>query len=154
MCIRDRQSDVTVSVAIALGSHLFPFRTQKLSPVAPMVLGTSVPGRVGRRRFRTEIEPPNWAALFSFHGDVWSEARNSCSERSERRWLLLVLLRIPNTTINRSCRRWRRPFGGASSRSAPTANVSQGDIHRTATTKGGHHVWPPLHSAPVVYFVR
>jgi hypothetical protein len=25
-------------VTIALGSHLFPFRTEKLSPIAPMVL--------------------------------------------------------------------------------------------------------------------
>ena len=45
------------SVAIALGSHLFPFRTQKLSPAAPMVLGTNVPGRVGRRRFRKKNRP-------------------------------------------------------------------------------------------------
>jgi hypothetical protein len=38
-------------VAIARGKHLFPFRTEQLSPAAPMVLGTHVPGRVGRRRF-------------------------------------------------------------------------------------------------------
>ena len=38
-------------VAIAWGKHLFPFRTEQLSPSAPMVLGTRVPGRVGRRRF-------------------------------------------------------------------------------------------------------
>ena len=35
--------------AIAPGSHLFPFRTEQLSPVAPMVLHTR--GRVGRRHF-------------------------------------------------------------------------------------------------------
>ena len=35
---------------MAKGSHLFPFRTQKLSPSAPMVLGWTRPGRVGRRR--------------------------------------------------------------------------------------------------------
>ena len=39
-----------VSVAIAVGSHPFPFRTRKLSPPAPMVLGERSPGRVGRRR--------------------------------------------------------------------------------------------------------
>ena len=33
-------------VAIATGFHLFPFRTEKLSPLAPMVLRKS--GRVGR----------------------------------------------------------------------------------------------------------
>ena len=37
-------------VAIARGKHLFPFRTEQLSPVAPMVLGLQGPGRVGRRR--------------------------------------------------------------------------------------------------------
>src|SRR4051812_42609140 len=38
-------------VAIAWGKHLFPFRTEQLSPTAPMVLGPKGPGRVGRRRF-------------------------------------------------------------------------------------------------------
>jgi hypothetical protein len=38
-------------VAIARGKHLFPFRTEPLSPSAPMVLGPQGPGRVGRRRF-------------------------------------------------------------------------------------------------------
>ena len=36
-------------MVIALGIHLFPFRTEKLSPSAPMVLHTR--GRVGSRRF-------------------------------------------------------------------------------------------------------
>ena len=36
-------------VVIAAGFHLFPFRTEKLSPPAPMVLHTR--GRVGRRLF-------------------------------------------------------------------------------------------------------
>ena len=38
-----------IQVATAPGFHLFPFRTEKLSPVTPMVLRNS--GRVGRRRF-------------------------------------------------------------------------------------------------------
>src|SRR3954466_11954809 len=38
-------------VALAWGKHLFPFRTEQLSPTAPMVLGLRGPGRVGRRRF-------------------------------------------------------------------------------------------------------
>ena len=38
-------------VAFARGKHLFPFRTEKLSPSAPMVLGSQGPGRVGHRRF-------------------------------------------------------------------------------------------------------
>ena len=42
-----------IQVAIAPGFHLFPFRTEKLSPVTPMVLRNS--GRVGSCRF---IESP------------------------------------------------------------------------------------------------
>ena len=37
-------------VIMARGRHLFPYRTQKLSLLAPMVLGWERPGRVGRRR--------------------------------------------------------------------------------------------------------
>ena len=40
----------TISAVIAAGRHLFPFRTEQLSPPAPMVLGGQPPGRVGRRR--------------------------------------------------------------------------------------------------------
>src|SRR3954465_10980320 len=43
-------------VAIARGKHLFPFRTEQLSPVAPMVLGLQGPGRVGRRRSSSYTE--------------------------------------------------------------------------------------------------
>ena len=38
-----------IQVVIVAGFHLFPFRTEKLSPPAPMVLHTR--GRVGSRRF-------------------------------------------------------------------------------------------------------
>ena len=41
-------------VAMARGKHLFPFRTEPLSPSAPMVLGPQGPGRVGRRRFLSD----------------------------------------------------------------------------------------------------
>ena len=37
-------------VTMAKGIHLFPYRTQKLSLSAPMVLGWRRPGRVGRCR--------------------------------------------------------------------------------------------------------
>ena len=40
--------DNEIKVAIARGIHLFPFRTEKLSLVTPMVLRNS--GRVGSRR--------------------------------------------------------------------------------------------------------
>ena len=42
-----------IKVTIALGFHLFPFRTEKLSPITPMVLRNS--GRVGSRRFRKPL---------------------------------------------------------------------------------------------------
>ena len=41
-----------IQVAIVAGFHLFPFRTEKLSPPAPMVLHTR--GRVGSRRFQQD----------------------------------------------------------------------------------------------------
>ncbi len=43
---------------MAEGSHPFPFRTRKLSPPAPMVLGSRGPGRVGRRRALTWRRTP------------------------------------------------------------------------------------------------
>ena len=46
---------ITIQVATAPGFHLFPFRTEKLSPVTPMVLRNS--GRVGRRRFFSGSPP-------------------------------------------------------------------------------------------------
>src|SRR4051794_29196163 len=53
-------------VAIAWGKHLFPFRTEQLSPTAPMVLGPQGPGRVGRRRFLLQrSRPPR--RLFAFN---------------------------------------------------------------------------------------
>ena len=41
-----------IMAVIASGFHLFPFRTEKLSPSAPMVLQTR--GRVGRRQLLDE----------------------------------------------------------------------------------------------------
>ena len=41
-------------VAMAKGFHLFPYRTQKLRPSAPKVLGWTRPGRIGRRRIPFE----------------------------------------------------------------------------------------------------
>ncbi len=45
-----------VSAAIAEGKHPVPFRTRKLSPLAPMVLPRRRGGRVGRRRDTIEGE--------------------------------------------------------------------------------------------------
>src|SRR5438128_9995123 len=54
-------------VVMARGKHLFPFRTEQLSPSAPMVLGLHGPGRVGRRRINLS-EPPRWGGSFTSGG--------------------------------------------------------------------------------------
>ena len=52
------------SAAIAEGSHLFPFRTEKLSPPAPMVLPGRPGGRVGRRP--SNVTKPRCASAGAF----------------------------------------------------------------------------------------
>jgi hypothetical protein len=54
-------------VAIAAKSHPFPSRTRKLSSPAPMVLGGSPPGRVGRRRNNRTKAPHRviWCGAFA-----------------------------------------------------------------------------------------
>ena len=47
---RVRKNPIRFPVTMAKGIHLFPYRTQKLSLSAPMVLGWRRPGRVGRCR--------------------------------------------------------------------------------------------------------
>ncbi len=54
----------TNQVAIAVGCHLFPSRTEKLSPLAPMVLHTR--GRVGSRHFSRESPDSRLADGASF----------------------------------------------------------------------------------------
>ena len=53
-----------IQVTTAPGFHLFPFRTEKLSPVTPMVLRNS--GRVGSRRFRGSPRVRNDEGAFAF----------------------------------------------------------------------------------------
>ena len=48
--VRKKRTSSQFPVMMAKGYHLFPYRTQKLSPSAPMVLGWTRPGRVGRCR--------------------------------------------------------------------------------------------------------
>ena len=50
--IRGRESFDIQSVIITLRTHLFPFRTQKLSSAVPKILGGKLPGKIGRRRHR------------------------------------------------------------------------------------------------------
>ena len=55
-------STEVIQVVIVAGFHLFPFRTEKLSPPAPMVLHTR--GRVGSRRFLKKPFESNLGGLF------------------------------------------------------------------------------------------
>ena len=50
--------------------HLFPFRTQKLSSSAPMVLGVQTPGRVGRSQVRYS-EVAQWRSNRLLTGRLW-----------------------------------------------------------------------------------
>ena len=54
-----------IKVAIARGIHLFPFRTEKLSLVTPMVLRNS--GRVGSRRLRCKESVERLAPFFGIY---------------------------------------------------------------------------------------
>ena len=66
-------------VVIALWFHLFPFRTEKLSTVAPMVLHTR--GRVGRRHFHESSEFDKNSELFFLFclRERWAQSRRwSC----------------------------------------------------------------------------
>ena len=58
-------------VAIAEGQHLFPFRTEQLSPPAPMVLLGALGGRVGRCRFIEKVHPIFWVDLFLILRRFW-----------------------------------------------------------------------------------
>ena len=66
----------TISAVIASGVHLFPFRTEKLSPIAPMVLGAQAPGRVGRRRISLSKSRESGSCSFS-RLVAWSSATAS-----------------------------------------------------------------------------
>src|SRR3954469_23749529 len=76
----------TFSVAIARGKHLFPFRTEPLSPSAPMVLGGQLPGRVGRRRSLThEAASRGGFTRSGVQGAVGSLSRVALDRRAEVR---------------------------------------------------------------------
>ena len=56
-------------------SHLFPFRTQKLSSVVPKILGWRRPGKIGRRRL--------FSSLY-FHMARWSSGQDGGLSRRKR----------------------------------------------------------------------
>ena len=68
-----RRTYSTIPVTMAKGKHLFPSRTQQLSPSAPTVLGWTRPGRIGRCRLPKEKAIAN-AVAFSF-GNLTNKTR-------------------------------------------------------------------------------
>jgi hypothetical protein len=92
---------------IAGGKHLFPFRTEQLSPSAPMVLGGQPPGRVGRRRFTS---PPAPAA------DRGAALAAGAASRMAVRHARPAPSRTRQAWRNRSPGRWRLQVGSSSSR--------------------------------------
>ena len=79
---------------MAEGKHLFPFRTEKLSPPAPMVLPGRLGGRVGRRPlyFRSPDRATGRGFLFAANWlrGGWTPTRRVATERQE--WTLLTRL--------------------------------------------------------------
>src|SRR5919112_3464403 len=59
-------------VTTAAGIHLFPSRTEKLSPPAPMVLRGSLRGRVGRRPFFVGFRIPSHDAVGCQRACLWA----------------------------------------------------------------------------------
>ena len=64
------RSPKRIPVVMAKGIHLFPYRTQKLSLSAPMVLGWRRPGRVGHCRIPYEKSFRRSLGLFSYPIDI------------------------------------------------------------------------------------
>ena len=73
---------LTSWAVIATGKHLFPFRTEKLSPLAPMVLGEQSPGRVGRRPFLQGVWHRKVPDTFCRFYDPFRSSRTGSSAHS------------------------------------------------------------------------
>jgi hypothetical protein len=106
-----------VPVAMARGKHLFPFRTEQLSPSAPMVLGPQGPGRVGRRRFSFATGRPR-------------AARSSLPARHER---------LPALWDPRRCSALARARRGCGAGLAPAA-VAIGHVDAVSPARRGSGV--------------
>ena len=77
----DKTIPEEIPVTMAKGSHLFPYRTQKLSLSAPMVLGWRRPGRVGRCRIPKREAQQMLGFFFTFLEDnarIRKYALNNC----------------------------------------------------------------------------
>ena len=61
---KSRKEIKGIKVVIVLGIHLFPFRTEKLSPTASMVLRKS--GRVDSCRFKGGVHAKSMSSFFYY----------------------------------------------------------------------------------------
>src|SRR3954454_12497786 len=83
--LRGRRDSREFPVALARGKHLFPFRTEKLSLTAPMVLGSQGPGRVGRRRFSLKSRPVGGSSSLTLARGGGRRVRRACPPGVVRR---------------------------------------------------------------------
>src|SRR6266571_7916007 len=67
-----QRGKIESSVLGAVGSYLFPSRTRQLSPPAPKILGTSVPGKIGQGRDQNDFERASARGRFCL-GDILHE---------------------------------------------------------------------------------
>ena len=122
---RERRGLYRFPVAMARGKHLFPFRTEPLSPSAPMVLGSQGPGRVGRRRFfliSTPLRPP--------------DARGRCRARWSGLQREEPEAAPPDETLRSAGRRRASGRGGAV-RGGRRRNADGGPLAAGGRTHGG-----------------
>ena len=95
----------SIPVAMAKGSHLFPYRTQKLSLSAPMVLGWRRPGRVGRCRIPDRRRPTVLGVFFlCFWANLGENERMKRKIEAEERKVELtsIFLRWYNNFLSHS----------------------------------------------------
>ncbi len=128
--------DIDFPVAMAAGTHPFPFRTRPLSPPAPMVLGDRSPGRVGRRRGSSIDErPPTEAGVVASAG----RARPvSCStlRRRDQQWMMRSAAGA--ATKKARNRRARAPDGAARAAFRTAAREALGAPRVRAFRRSAH----------------
>ena len=94
-------------VTIVKGIHLFPSRTQKLSPSTLMVLGWRRPGRVGSRQIAKTVI--NFTVFFVLIYDV---VLDPTQHEGVKIWLhiFLIFLTFSLKMSNSFCRRRHRDY--------------------------------------------
>jgi hypothetical protein len=114
-----------------MGSHPYPFRTRKLSPSAPMVLGGRPPGRVGRRRIsqangsRAGGHLSFWSA-FAVAAVLRLRSRHALQAIFVARWRAKCRgLRLAQWAVQTTD---RRPIGAVQERSSLAFGIGQGAV--------------------------